>query len=471
MFASEPPAVVAPSEASDQSDVIEIVGTRAKEALKIDRRTYQVQQNPHSAQKDTLQLLRGLPAVTITPDDQINLLGAANVKILIDGHETRTDLRSLHGSDIDRIEIITNPSAQYSAEGTGGIINIVLRKKQGEGWSGNGSLEASTYGRMRPDATAKYKKGKWTYEIASGGGAGAWGHSTYRKLRSVEAVEGGPAMVNREEGGGPARDYGGNLRLKASYELDSKTNVSAEAIGGGETYNSINRARFIGVTPDFQSFSQRQKESGDAVYLIGILALDHKGSRDGETLKASSTTFGNPNSRQTTAAELSDGTSFRSDRRVDTFFSQNKIDWQHPIGKMQILSLGGEWELQKLSQHYRFTSPDAVFGPDIFDTFSGTQSTISAYTTFQQSIGSWTVIAGRSNGAEQQANLEPRIAGRQDRAHRPFPHASRRTSVRQELGPDAQLQQAHRPSADRPVAPLSGPVGRPHDHPREPAAP
>jgi hypothetical protein len=225
------------------------------------------------------------------------------------------------------------------------------------------------------------------------------------------------------------------------------------------------------VTPDFQSFSQRQKESGDAVYLIGILALDHKGSRDGETLKASSTTFGNPNSRQTTAAELSDGTSFRSDRRLDTFFSQNKLDWQHPIGKKQILSLGGEWELQKLSQHYRFTSPDAVFGPDIFDTFSGTQSTISAYTTFQQSIGSWTVIAGRSNGAEQQANLEPRIAGRQDRAHRPFPHASRRTSVRQELGPDAQLQQAHRPSADRPVAPLSGPVGRPHDHPREPAAP
>jgi len=74
MFASDPPAIVTQSE--NQSDVIEIVGTRRDQALKIDRRTNQVQQTPHSAQKDAVQLLRGLPAVTITPDDEIQLLGS-----------------------------------------------------------------------------------------------------------------------------------------------------------------------------------------------------------------------------------------------------------------------------------------------------------------------------------------------------------------------------------------------------------
>ncbi len=108
MSAFQPAPVVQPATTGDQSDVIEVVGHRPGQALKIDRRTYEVKQTPHSAQKDTLQLLRGLPAVTITPDDQISLLGASNVKILVDGHDNHTDLHTLHGSDIERIEIITN---------------------------------------------------------------------------------------------------------------------------------------------------------------------------------------------------------------------------------------------------------------------------------------------------------------------------------------------------------------------------
>src|SRR5438477_7856238 len=121
MLPPDPPGIVQPGQSDEQSDVIEIIGTRANQALKIDRRTYGVQQNPHSAQKDAVQLLRGLPAVTITPDDDIMLLGAGDAKIFIDGRpysgNSRQYLRTLHGSDIERIEIITNPSAQYSAEG------------------------------------------------------------------------------------------------------------------------------------------------------------------------------------------------------------------------------------------------------------------------------------------------------------------------------------------------------------------
>src|SRR5437763_11736775 len=176
MVASAPPAIVQPSTANDQSDVIEVVGTRRDQALKIDRRTYQVQQTPHSEQKNAIQLLRGLPAVTISPDDEINLLGSGNVSIYIDGRpyqgNARQYLRTLHGSDVERIEIITNPSAQYSAHGTGGIINFVLRKKQGDGVSGNASAELSTPVHGYVDAIVKTKHGKWTYELHAGGRIG-----------------------------------------------------------------------------------------------------------------------------------------------------------------------------------------------------------------------------------------------------------------------------------------------------------
>src|SRR4051812_34704301 len=191
MFAFDAPAISQAPPVNGQSYVIEVVGTRSDQALKIDRRTYRVQQNAHSAQKDSIQLLRGLPAVTITPDDQIMLLGSGNVTIQIDGRtvtdpDTIAYLRTLHGSDLERIEVITNPSAQYSSQGTAGIINLILRKKQGDGVSGNASTEVSSRGGGYVDATLKNKRGKWTYELHTGGRAGTGRRSRYHKLRSVE---------------------------------------------------------------------------------------------------------------------------------------------------------------------------------------------------------------------------------------------------------------------------------------------
>lgn len=394
MQASPPPAIA--QQASPQADVIEIVGTRAGETLKIDRRTYQVQQTPHSAQKDTYQLLRGLPAITITADDQINLLGTADVTVLIDGHATHTNLRTLHGSDIDRIEVLTNPSAQYSAEGTGGIINLVLRKKRSEGVSGSQSLELSSQGRAVPNGTIKFKKKRWTYEVGFGGGVGAWGHSTYHKLRSTRQTLGGAATINTEDGGGPGLDNGGYAQLKATYELDPKTSISAEFTGGAASYRSINQARFTGLTPDFLSFDQRQRDSGSATFATSQFTFDRKGKRDGESLKASINIFGNPNNRRTNSSKLSDGRSFLSNRRSSTFYMQDKIDWTRPLGHDRILSLGLAWDREHLHQRYSFLSTaDGAPTSTFDDVFTAGQDTFAAYTTYQQPIGkTWTVMPG-----------------------------------------------------------------------------
>lgn len=394
MPALEPPAIFGQAPSSPQEDVIEVVGTRNNQSLKIDRRTYQVQQTPHSAQKNAIQLLRGIPAVTVSPDDQINLLGASGVKILIDGHQTQTDLHTLHGSDIERIEIITNPSAQYSAVGSGGIINIVLRKKQGEGLSGDASLEGSSLGRAYGTATFKYRKGKWTFEVSPETTVGEWRSSNYRKLRSVESVPGDPATINSEKGGGPQRATDGGVRAKVTYDLDSKTSLSAMANVGGGRETSTNRADFLGVTPDFESFSQIQRTRDVGSYITGLLTLDHKGSREGETLKASIWLYKLPRNAFENSTDFSNGGSLVSDTREEPFTMEDKIDWEHPIGKKQILSLGSAWNLQQIHHRYDFTSSDASLGPDVFDQFRGRESTVAAYATFQQQIGTWTVMPG-----------------------------------------------------------------------------
>ena len=395
MFALQPPPILQPATSDDQPDVIEVIGHRADQALKIDRRTYEVRQTPHSKQKDTLQLLRGLPAITVMPDDTINLLGSSGVTILIDGHSTKTDLHTLHGSDIERIEIITNPSSQYSAEGTGGIINIILRKNRTAGLSGNASAEGSSLGHLNGDATFKYKKGKWSYEISPGGVAGGFGYSTYHKQRAVEDAAGGTQTINDEDGRSPSHLDEGQLRAKATYALDPRTDVSAELIGGGSRYSSINNAAFTAVTPGFQNFSERQKYIDAANFLAGLLTLDHKGTRDGETLKASVNIFGNPYIRQANSSDFSTGGSISGETRMTTFFSDEKVDWDHPIGKREILSLGAEWFVQDGTHHYQFTGSDpASFGSDVLDTFRSEESTVSAYLTFQQKFGTWSLMPG-----------------------------------------------------------------------------
>lgn len=398
MFASDPPpGVAAPAPA--QPDVIEIVGTRAGQTLKIDRRTYQVNQTPHSAQKDAVQLLRGLPAVTISPDDQIQLLGARGVTIQIDGRDARPELiRTLHGGDIDRIEIITNPSAQYSASGAGGIINLILRKKREDGASGNASVEGGTLGSVTGTGAIKIKRGKWTYEANMWLRTGRHSSSRYHKLRSVEDIVGGSAVVNTEDGGGNYRDTRAVLNGKLTYDLDLRTSLVAEIAVGGS--NSISRGEsvFRGLTSNFDSFTQRQRTTGSQTPFVRLsAALDRKGKRDGETLKASGIFFAAPNMPRDTLSEFDDGGSYAThigDKAV--IGAVAKVDWEHPLGKGQLLSLGASWAFDATTRHYAFVSNGAALslGPNTIDQFSGSIGTVAGYATFQQPIGSWTVMPG-----------------------------------------------------------------------------
>jgi outer membrane receptor for ferrienterochelin and colicin len=398
MFVADQPVQTAPSE-SDRQDVIEVVGTRPGQVQRIDRRIYRVRQTPHSAQASSIDLLRGLPAVTITPDDRIRLLGSSGVTILVDERPVNGDpllfLRTLRGSQIERIEIITNPSAQYSSQGSGGIINFVLRREQAPGLSGSGSLELASRGRAESSGTIKRKSGRWTSELQAQGNSGRTGRSTYRKLRSVQAVAGGPSTINREDGGGSSDGSTGFLSGKLTYEPSSRTSASAGLFGGVSDNRSRNTAEFTAVTPDFVPFNERQRYETEIAFGGAELSFDHKGRREGETLKASARLFGNPGLKQETSADLGQGRSYLSDRNESLLFGSANADWVRPLRKDRILSVGASWDLRRTDRRYRFRSSDGErFGPDVDDRFDAVQNVLAAYATFQQPVGTWTFMPG-----------------------------------------------------------------------------
>jgi outer membrane receptor protein involved in Fe transport len=112
---------------------------------KIDKKVFNADQNLTSKGGNGLDLLRQIPTITVDENDNILLRGDANVTILIDGRPSSMPanqlLRQIPASAIEKVEIITNPSAKYDPEGVSGIINIVMKKSKLNGF--NGTIDTS----------------------------------------------------------------------------------------------------------------------------------------------------------------------------------------------------------------------------------------------------------------------------------------------------------------------------------------
>ncbi|MBK8565125.1 MAG: TonB-dependent receptor [Saprospiraceae bacterium] len=115
----------------------------------LDKRVFNVGKDLANAGGNAAELLSNIPSVQVDVEGNVSLRGSANVRILIDGKPSGLvsvngsgGLQQLQGSLIERVEIITNPSARYEAEGVGGIINIILKKEQRNGFNGSVDLVA-----------------------------------------------------------------------------------------------------------------------------------------------------------------------------------------------------------------------------------------------------------------------------------------------------------------------------------------
>lgn len=150
---------------SGHLDGVVVEGRRPAYVQHLDKRVFNVGTDLMSSSGSVSDLMRNIPSVTVDVDGKVSLRGSENFTILLDGKpstlmssRTRADvLRQMPAADIERIEVITNPSAAYNPDGVNGIINIV-RKTQGKaGLSGGISANVGTGGRKNATASAGFK--------------------------------------------------------------------------------------------------------------------------------------------------------------------------------------------------------------------------------------------------------------------------------------------------------------------------
>ncbi|WP_055444666.1 outer membrane beta-barrel family protein [Lacinutrix himadriensis] len=131
------------SEDAESLDVVEIIAERTTVEIKLDKKIYNVGKDLTVRGGTVSDVLDNVPSVAVDVEGNVSLRGQENVRILINGKpsglvglNSTEALRQLPAESIEKVEVITSPSARYDSEGTAGIINIILRRSKLQGLNG-----------------------------------------------------------------------------------------------------------------------------------------------------------------------------------------------------------------------------------------------------------------------------------------------------------------------------------------------
>lgn len=158
------------SASSMRLQAVEIEGERPMVSYGLDRKIINVAKDLTSVAGSATDVMKNVPSVTVDADGGISMRGSSNLRILIDGRPTgmvvdnqAQILEQIPASSIESIEVITNPSSKFEAEGEGGIINIILKKEKREGYNGLASVNVGTNNRYNTSLSGNYRYRKFNF--------------------------------------------------------------------------------------------------------------------------------------------------------------------------------------------------------------------------------------------------------------------------------------------------------------------
>lgn len=148
----------------------EIVAEQRMVEYKIDKKIINASSQIASSGGTAVDLLRNTPSVTVDVEENVSLRGNMNYQVLINGRPSTLQgadaLKQIPASNIDHIEVVTNPSANHDAEGTAGVINVILKKSTNQGFGGFTTFSLGT-DRAIEDINANFQKGKWNFTLGA----------------------------------------------------------------------------------------------------------------------------------------------------------------------------------------------------------------------------------------------------------------------------------------------------------------
>ncbi|KIA88876.1 TonB-dependent receptor [Kaistella jeonii] len=240
-FTVEAESSVTGTKTSDIQGVV-ITGQAVKAyRVEIDKKVYDPSLDIVAKGGNLQDVLANVPSVDVDTDGTVSMRGNTNVRFLINGKPSSMlgiddgadALKSIPADQIDRIEVITNPSSKYEASGTAGILNIILKKSKKIGF--NGSIEG-TLGYLpttRLNTNLSWRKGAWTYYINGGGGynrSKSTNNSEFNSFLNPQILNDGFSLKSIQDGTNKSESKNYNVTTGFLVDVTDKSTLNASVM-------------------------------------------------------------------------------------------------------------------------------------------------------------------------------------------------------------------------------------------------
>jgi outer membrane receptor protein involved in Fe transport len=272
---------------AEKLETVTIVGSRPALRMGIDKKIFDVDKSITSKGGTAEDVMKNIPSVSVDVDGNIELRNSSPT-IFIDGRPTILTLDQIPSENIDRVELITNPSAKYDASSSGGIINIILKKNKRTGINGMVSVTAGSQGVFNTNANLNMRQGKFNFFVSGNHSesAGKSKGNSFRENKVNEIVEN---YFDQKSINNRGRNFN-SIRFGVDYFLDNRNTLSiTQGIRSGRFNNRENQTQnYFDKNKNLERYGDRNS-SGNFQFDRKNTRLDftHKFPTDGKELTAS----------------------------------------------------------------------------------------------------------------------------------------------------------------------------------------
>lgn len=347
----EPEATSTNLKTQDIQGVV-ITATAKPYKVELDKRTYDPSQDIVSKGGNLQDVLSNVPSVSVDTDGTVSMRGSSNVRFLINGKPSAllgiddgaNALQSIPADQIERIEVITNPSSKFEASGTAGILNIILKKSKKTGFNGSVTGTLGYLPQTNLNTNLSWRKGNLTWFLNGGGGYRESKNTNRNNATFYNALNGGRTQTDQES---ISKNKNSNYNVSTGlvYDLSDKTSINAS--GTVRTYESDNLGN---ITYDYRFlnapglFTERiNTGSNNNLAFQGDFGLDHKFDDNGQNISLSVSLQSNRSYNDTDVNQITNNVfelqnSISQNTRNKTLVG--KADYELPIGDNSRIEAG-----------------------------------------------------------------------------------------------------------------------------------
>ncbi|MDO5608775.1 MAG: TonB-dependent receptor [Capnocytophaga sp.] len=278
----------------EELDGVEVTAERTTVEMHLDKKIYNVGSDMTVKGGSVSDVLDNVPSVSVDVEGKVSLRGNENVRILINGKPSALSgvddeaLRQLPSETIERIEIISNPSSRYEAEGTAGIINIILKKGSGLGFMGSATATLGHPENYGAAVNLSLRRRDWTF----------FNNTSYQYRNSP-----GQNKINQQnfDTAGNTTNYqdefretnrlrkGININLGAEYRITDKTSITNSVVYANRRGENSTDTDFYNYDENKLLTVQRYRgnnEKDDDQRFQYSFNFEHRFNEDGHKLTA-----------------------------------------------------------------------------------------------------------------------------------------------------------------------------------------